>query len=133
MKVEELRIGNYVLINNKKSHAGLKNIPFKVVGINRLKNYSISLSNDEEYEYNQYLEYIEPIYLTEDLLLKCGFKRKVSGIGWDKFVNGYVEISLAPLKDGFKLPVYYCNGEYIKLLYLHQLQNLYYALTQTEL
>ena len=73
MKPEELRIGNYVTINNEKAYSGLKGIPFKIVGINKKERYSIQLSNNEYYEYNQFIEFIQPIKLTKKLLLKCGF------------------------------------------------------------
>lgn len=133
MKPEELRIGNYVTINNEKSYSGLKGIPFKVVGIHKLEKYSIQLSNNEYYEYNQFIEFIQPIKLNEELLLKCGLKKVLGGIGWDKFIKDGVELSFAPLVGGGYIPVYRFNNDYIKIRFLHQLQNLFYALTQKEL
>lgn len=133
MKPEELRIGNYVTINNKKAYSGLKGIPFKVVGIQKLERYSIQLSNNEYYDYNQFIEFIQPITLTEELLLKCGFEKILGGIGWDKFIKDGVELSFAPLVGGGYIPVYRFNNDYIKIRFLHQLQNLFYTLTQKEL
>lgn len=133
IKVEELRVGNYVIINNEKAYSGLKGIPFKVVGIQKLERYSIQLSNNEYYEYNQFIEFIQPIKLNEELLLKCGLKKVLGGIGWDKFIKDGVELSFAPLVGGGYIPVYRFNNDYIKIRFLHQLQNLFYTLTQKEL
>ena len=133
MKPEELRIGNYVTINNEKAYSGLKGIPFKVVGINKKERYSIQLSNNEYYEYNQFIEFVQPITLTEELLLKCGFEKILGGIGWDKFIKDGVELSFAPLVGGGYIPVYRFNNDYIKIRFLHQLQNLFWCLSQKEL
>lgn len=133
MKPEELRIGNYVTINNHNCYSGLKGIPFKVVGIQKLERYSIQLSNNEYYDYNQFIEFIQPITLTEELLLKCGFEKILGGIGWDKFIKDGVELSFAPLVGGGYIPVYRFNNDYIKIRFIHQLQNLFYTLTQKEL
>ena len=133
MKPEELRIGNYVTINNNNCYSDLIYIPFKVVGIHKLEKYSIQLYNEEWGEYNQFIEFIQPIRLDTGFLIKSGFKRQVTGIGWDKYSNGLVDLSLAPLSNGSCIPVYHINGEMVKIMYLHQLQNLFYSLSQKEL
>ena len=69
--------------------------------------------------------FIDPIPLTEDILLKCGFEYDFIsynlhfGIDWH---NGVLRFSQGKGKTIF-LP---CT-------HLHQLQNLYFALTQKEL
>ena len=78
-------------------------------------------------------ELLDGVEINEDIAVKCGFSRQVSGIGWDKFTNGYVELSLAPLKNGGYVFVYYIGGEYLYIRYIHQLQNLFFALSQKEL
>jgi len=71
----------------------------------------------------------EPIELSEEILLKCGFEKRMG-----LFVFGYFEIGL----DGFD----FVNNEKtirinkclsLKIKYLHQLQNLIHALTNEEL
>lgn len=76
---------------------------------------------------NQYKPFeIEPVILDEEVLLKCGFKKlcnefSYKGTCFEKYKNEF----------------FYSAGEGLKLSkdieYLHQLQNLYFALTGTEL
>lgn len=80
-----------------------------------------------------YLEFdeIEPIKLTEDMLLKCGFELYLeSNPYWYRLDNfcisvlGKVEIK-QHFNDDYKLPY--------DVIYLHELQNLYWCLTKQEL
>ena len=99
MKAEELRMGNYILY--QKEHI----IPCDLIDI-------------ELCEIDR-----DPIPLTEEILLKCGFvKGKMSNV----FYLGDFEILL---------PTYfkYKDAHLIKIKHLHQLQNLYFALTGEEL
>ena len=104
MKATELRVGNYVYYADKKTL-------LKINGGHIL-----------------YPSQIYPIPITEDILLKCGFKDL-----------GYGE---------FELGSYMCDGEYTDkdewefcylgkrlctVYFTHQLQNLYFALTGEEL
>ena len=71
------------------------------------------------------LRLVKPIKLTEEILLKCGFSKR-SGI----YVKHGFPFSLC--KDG----EFYESDElptFIFLQHLHQLQNLYFALTGEEL
>jgi hypothetical protein len=83
-------------------------------------------------EYLDFEAYGEPIPLSAYILEKCGFEN-IYGETWS---NGNVEIlgRVPNFKDGYLL----LNGEARThwtsiYYYVHQLQNLYYALTQTEL
>lgn len=143
MKAHELRIGNHVMIENEQ-HEHVKNVFMQVVGIEKIhmtdkekewfpnSNSSISVicvSGDFMYSrFNQYNQFIKPIELTEEILLKCGFVK-------DEFDNWENETRLGLYKpeefDGYlsiwgDSTVGECN-------YLHQLQNLYFALTGQEL
>lgn len=72
---------------------------------------------------------IVPIPLTEELLLKIGFKR--NGNYWDK---GCFSLPIHPTKSGGEFILVPNNFvAAIPLKYLHQLQNLYFALTGEEL
>ena len=95
MDVQELRIGN--LVRNKNN---------KVV---KIGISSFRIHKD-----------LKPIPLTEELLLKSGFKK----IG-NRYGNGHKR------KVILNKQFYHSIAGYIK--YVHQLQNLYFALTQTEL
>lgn len=73
----------------------------------------------------------EPIQLTEEILLKCGFKKHLDTIfiHWSK-EGGMFEISTRLPYGSFGLWV---NGTLGCFQYVHQLQNLYFALTNEEL
>ncbi len=117
MDARELRIGNIVTIDNLKHHPLVENIPMEVVGINLLAEGKVSidlifLDQSEESiiypDFSQFIEFIRPIPLTEEWF--C----------WNFNMNYEPD-----------------NGDYskaqVELKYVHQLQNLYFALTGEEL
>jgi len=116
MKASELRIGNFVTTIDDKiictSVKGFYGFPVNTGIINH--NNSV---ND--------FEYLKPIPLTEEWLLKFGFEQKNGIKCW---VNEDVEICFETLANYYRL---YPRTNKIK--YVHQLQNLYFALTGEEL
>lgn len=109
MKANELRIGNWVIDEHLD---GIGN-----AGFWRLQQVETRLTED-----------YEPIPLTEEILLKCGFE-------YNKHYDSYVKETdrasefIIRAKD-FVM----CDIDLIvKLKHLHQLQNLYFALTGEEL
>jgi hypothetical protein len=74
-------------------------------------------------------DFPKPIELTEDILLKCGFEKKGKRLskGWFYLWNedGKIIFALAEMHDEI--------GQYLTIKYVHQLQNLYFALTGEEL
>ncbi len=107
MKANELRIGNWVS-TNKIQKVTIETLEF--------------LSNDK---FNH--ENVTPIPLTEEWLLKFGLNEFVEGfwqitIGVDKFCIN---------KEGAGYKLSFMNYGIIK--HVHQLQNLYFALTGEEL
>jgi hypothetical protein len=84
-----------------------------------------------------------PIPLTPELLEKCGFKKDLSNGNYWKQTPGYLHYLELLITSGIYYPVYAespidSNEQeqrvrlpYIQ--YLHQLQNLYFALTGSEL
>lgn len=124
IKTEELRIGNWVLRGDlvkdyENSESPIKLVPNKIETIQEL------------FDYNDF----EPIPLTEELLLKCGFEEcgyellfwehdkisfQFSGINWADSDN-----------PEYQFLNFECGKA--KIYYLHQLQNLYFALTGEEL
>ena len=124
IKTKDLRLGNYVTDNS--------GFTMYVVGIYEdtvLLNFEGNECDVWEVDEKD----LRGIMLDTELLIKSGFKRQVTGIGWDKYSNVVVDLSLAPLSNGSYIPVYHINGEMVKIMYLHQLQNLFYVLTQKEL
>ncbi len=107
MKANELRIGNYVYDTLGK--------------VNKIDLEAITHIVKEPH--NQ----VKPIPLTEEWLLKFGFER--SGL-YNVKDEVYVYDEYGLTDTGFE---YRFNYTQIKLKYVHQLQNLYFALTGKEL
>jgi hypothetical protein len=110
MKSQELRIGNLVLDEYFDERYVICITPYRV-------HLSSSGDDDESVKPNKVNE-IEPILLTEEWLLKFGFKK-------DKLVF-YKDFLLYNFNDGF----YFFE---MKINHVHQMQNLYFALTGKEL
>ena len=114
MKASDLRIGNY--LNGKQGHVIITEI--------RTNNSVKILDNTSSFYVGTCLQ---PIELTKNWLSYLGFM--TDDIEW---WNGL--ISLGIYKDG----LFYCPTESIsyrlsKIEYVHQLQNLHFALTGEEL
>lgn len=142
IKSNELRIGNW--INFSYTHKKVITRPCSVAILDR----DFLLVNDKGDYLSLYYETdsIQPIPLSGELLVKCGFeKRKLKE--WDEFILPIgddlwvIQISIAN-DDKIIYSVLMANGGYddagekdLSALckYLHQLQNLYFALTNTEL
>ena len=126
METTELRIGN--IVNAYK------------VGVCRVDGIEsdilISTANDEYIPIND----VEGIPINEQWLLDFGFKICTKsgvhngwGIGENPLTHDYL-LFLVWMKneDGTLAELFYRNG-YHTIKYVHQLQNLYFALTQEEL
>ena len=112
IKANELRIGNYVYFENPHSdYAKIK----------------ISSNDFKNFERNNCFPNFEPIEITEKWLLKAGFKNE--GVHYCKdFVHNNLKIKIGVEIYG------YLNLKYFNhIKYVHQLQNLYFALTGSEL
>lgn len=116
INIQELRIGNYLF--NKGQ------LICTVNGIYRRDHISVK----ESYLESIHIENFEPIKLTTEILEKCGFEK----IDFDYFElkteeNYYCHID--ELGFGFALEhetFYICE-------YVHEIQNLYFALTGKEI
>ena len=114
MKNTELRIGNYVYFNGEICTVAGYSHTF--IHLNNCKKGSI-------------LEYIKPIPISDGLLLKFGFEKDD-------------ECNFLHVKKGIKLftntnyddSYEFCfDGSCIVIKHVHQLQNLFFALTGEEL
>jgi hypothetical protein len=119
MDARELRIGNCIKIGN---------IVTLVEGVSTWDNL-IQNSNFAE----RHITEFEPIPLTEEWLLKFGFNKISDSYGINISISSYILTTVALLYsiDIFKKTnVYY---GLIEIKHVHQLQNLYFALTGEEL
>lgn len=136
MKTNELRIGNYISFHN---------VWYKIVGID--KDRVLIEYHNGETDYC-HIEYIDPIELTEEVLLKIGFElvntKRLTGYEMVKelennvyeffvfkiFDNNDTLLNIRKQKGGG-----FEYGEFTKrgIKYLHELQNAYFILTGKEL
>jgi hypothetical protein len=119
IQANELRIGNWVTYHDPDEG----DMPCRIDGTDIAK-----LEIDDDYRAKH-----SPIELTPEILEKCGFsKTSYDGESWYEYEakngivfceddkNGYCEVSL---------DLYDC----IRVKYVHELQNLYFALTGKEI
>lgn len=116
IQTNELRIGNWVkTIYNELDYIAITEILDCVIHSNKTKCVSYSS--------------LRPIPLTEEILLKCGFEKKGSTV----YINiGSIEIGTVANGKRFYIQISSQNIT-LEIKYLHQLQNLYFALTNQEL
>lgn len=138
MKAEELRIGNYVKIDE-----GIGKVAFIMDKsfCNEYANddYNITVEMGDGIFREEEEDKVESIPLTEEILLNCGFEKI-------NHISGYIFYSFnrKSLKDmNAYMPLYiYLNPNYAKIAnftvqqnieYVHQLQNLFFAINGKEL
>lgn len=134
IQINELRIGNIV----KHSETGRA---YSVGEILKTGIRSTYIREDTGTEHTSLISYdcIDGILLTPEILERCGFKRHKCGISGADMWQGMDGWSINnPLFSGW---LFRGDGKYLRLTgyfnsdikYLHQLQNLYFALTNSEL
>ena len=135
MKTNELRFGNWIKYEDK------------LVQVVQLSSMMILCQRDE----NQFLvnfapKVFEPIELTEELMLKIGFKKNKYD-WWKYFPDRENEISILMTENYTTIEyanLFHCPEnvtevnygstlEFPRRIYLHQLQNAYYILINKEL
>ena len=131
MKANELRIGNLVDLGNRIA---------KIIEISNLSCVVVDL--EETQDTIEDYERTKPILLTEEWLYKFGFK------DIDKDDNDYITYTDPNHNYYLQIDVRRKDGKYsildnsfndlrdfsmVDIMYVHQLQNLYFALTGEEL
>ena len=134
MEVRELRIGN--ILHDQNSNY------LRVTDITQ-KGFTTYVIDRSKYPLPKGWK-VEPVPITEEILLKCGFIKSDSGnyhahIDTNETVLiDYMHLYIGEEEKYFSIEDIYRNEVYIfsgnqTPKYLHQLQNLYYFLTQKEL
>jgi len=124
MKPNELRIGNWVLVNNK---------PSSIDSIHESHGVNLSIFlggyGDGGSLYSDQFDEIKPIRLTTEILEKARFRQAITN---DRiWLLRIGDTNLMLHIDGSAWS--YSGPILIKIEYVHQLQNLYFALTGEEL
>lgn len=125
---KDLRIGNFVNYKYFNPHPENTEYCFTKVVIRGVYESSIRISFPKQ----KHIEKVSKVYgipLSEEVLLKCGFFYDIDSDTF-KVSNCTLQIDI----NGLEIPEAIVFGEVlIHMKYLHQLQNLYYALTGEEL
>lgn len=139
IKANEIRVGNW-LIDPTTYHPQQSN---KYIQVETIGEVGINISSGYEggIDVDVWFEKLEPIPLTSEILEGCGFK-------WENENHKHIQLDI---EGDNQISFYFENGaiknlqlynkdctEYFVLRsfvpkYLHQLQNLYFALTGEEL
>jgi hypothetical protein len=110
--------------------------------INNLVNYKIVDELDERKEWFEPCEIdavdlqvidsdYQPIPLTEEWLLKFGFEKSDNNFDW--YIKDNYCVSFLKELDLIVFKIKFQTVDICKIKYVHQLQNLYFALTNEEL
>lgn len=140
MKIEDLRIGNLVSVNNKQFHPNLKGAILRVTGLHeRSRNGVVETSVNLECEretYSQFMEYIKPVALTEQWLLDLGFNQIIE----KQWYLHFHDVCLTLYEDSEQYMVQIHDMEidessiFLKSIqYVHQLQNIFFILSGKEI
>ena len=137
MEANELRIGNYVQTNDKRLGNNVR--PFGIYPVFEIGSNHVSCYHSKDNEHGGFykLEDLKPIPLTEELLLKSGFYKAeylehIFNINIDGLYFAFDEAFEGGKDENIVGDFDECVTIRIPK-YLHQLQNLYFALTGKEL
>jgi hypothetical protein len=122
MEAQQLRIGNVLFWSTNNDIVVVDHVHIRMCSVDR----------------NNFNKLYKPIPLTEEWLVKLGFRMFELPI-WCDFHDEYEDRSVFN-KEGFEIKqnehmdfVFTLNDNDLVVLYVHQLQNLYFALTGKEL
>lgn len=132
MEAKELRIGNFVNYTHVDSEGSLSSI----VCVNQISDDWVL----DETQSTLMMSELKPIPLTEEWLKKCGFDNSEYKKGYIGIDVRYTDFVLAYPKTHIEHSEFFCwtfeQGKlqmFKEIKYVHQLQNLYFALTGEEL
>lgn len=117
LEAKDLRQGNYVYFNGKNKKIGSVYFIFD-------KTVALNQRHDVFYD----LKYLEPIPLTEEILLRLGFEKELD--------NFYRKNKICMIEILFHDNGIIVSSQSVCLSsvkYLHDIQNLYYSLYKQEL
>lgn len=129
MKTRELMMGNLIQIEGN---------PVEVIKIFEIH---LEVHSDIFQFWHVEIEEVEPISLTEEWLMKFGFKQSPTSNSCFYIVYKQLDLILyktdtpIAVSNDFKLECFYYffNKVAVIIEYAHQIQNLFFSLTQTEL
>ncbi|WP_426473434.1 hypothetical protein [Chryseobacterium balustinum] len=134
MKASELRIGNYVSVDNQDSWRNLEGVTLVVTGINNHidtqdkeffpdSDGKVNLKSEFE-TYGQFSQFIAPIPISEEWIIKFGFEKNRD------YKHPFAPIYFIEIRNEWICFLHNCTHRRIK--YVHQLQNLFHSITVGE-
>lgn len=136
IQANELRVGNIIQCALNESLRLPDAVPHVVSAVLPFGEVIVDLSPTSQTTIKCPIKHCSGIPLTPEWLTRAGFEKKVDGLISTKWHIGINPITNDYLFDitwlsNFDRP-FYRNGHF-KIDYVHQLQNLYFAITGTEL
>ncbi len=135
IKGQELRIGNLANYNGNNNEIGIVSEIFKN-DLTKVAPYKIGINHRVDIYYD--IDKLKPIPLTEEWLLKFGFiiryfnEDKTKPLFWKVEQNRHIDIYFEPVISAFAFKINSIQYS-APIKSVHQLQNLYFALTGSEL
>lgn len=137
----ELRIGNLIQLIYQSKRPSLEE---RIVRVDRIDEIGVEILENGERVFGASYELLEPIPLTEEILLKCGFEKEpisysinIDSFGGGKrlsFSGDYLYITDSEKQNTIPTDIITLwNKDLRKEFYLHELQNIFHAITGTEL
>jgi hypothetical protein len=123
INANELRIGNWI---KHGESPGMHEFPNTLFQVSTDLFYDIARGHISEY-------HLEPIPLTPELLEKCGFEKRPMAYMRLKSDSFYISVRTKHMTFAISKSDKATWRLMVNIKYLHQLQNLYFALTGKEL
>lgn len=125
IQANELRIGNWVNVQPHNKYAQI--IEIKSGRLDNRDFVRISSPNLDT-QFTVEISQINPIPLTEEILLKAGFEKDIESLFYrNSFIIAKTKTRWAFYHNGLT------GGELARIDYIHELQNLIFALTGKEI
>ncbi len=134
IQANELRIGNIVHVDGLHGNINMSISAITQKATLEDSKRVIFFKQDKE-KVGEFLEHCYPIILTVEMLEKCGFEFVGSAINNESVVSVYGDYAKGKfvLNAGHHEWWFWSSPFNTMIKYLHQLQNLYFALTGEEL
>lgn len=122
---QELRIGNYVLVDKKKQQVAM---------VDQRSSKAAMFSTDETATNAEFtLDVLMPIALTDDVLVQCGFAYHDYFKFWQLIEGVEANRSEMDIDSDYNIIDFMRKPVVKRMTSLHQLQNVYYMLKGKEL
>ena len=139
MEAKELRIGNMVILNNTKYRPTDSG---KIHVVDQIKNETVNIFRLDKLPYSecygQFIQYIEPIPLTDSFFQKLNAEKdKEYNAHYVLPINGdYGYMLFTKDESGYSVFIHIDDSSillYHNIMYVHEIQNIYFAISGEEL